>query len=486
MNVKHNIIRLLLCVTVCVTVSFTASGWLPATAQFMSKSNEQSIGAQEHPKIIKQYGGVYDEPQVSGYVAAIGGRIVANSEIPGQRFHFTVLDSPIVNAFALPGGYVYVTRGLIALANSEAELASVLAHEVGHVAARHSAQRYNRGMGMALGSVLLGAVLGNQVISDMVQQGGQLYLLSYSRKQEYEADQLGVRYLVRAGYDPYAEADFLRSMESHDALESAISGNKSSRPSEFLTTHPITAKRVVEAIEAARQSGVPVESRPRLRDEFLNNVDGMVYGGSPEHGYVRDRIFLHPKLGFTFTVPPGFKITDTPSAVIATGPQEIQIKFDITPLKQQTSIGNYLTSIWARGVSLRNPEGMNINGMEAATAETMVNTDAGRAVVRLVAIGFTPNSVARIMIITPNQTGADMRTELQRFTYSFRRLSPQDAAGTRPLRLTAVLVKPGDTIAGLAERMPFADYREPRFRTLNGFDQNYVLNPGIRVKMIVE
>ncbi len=152
---RGKLARLLL----CAAISLLAYSTPPAQAQFMSKSKEQQIGAEEHPKIIKQYGGVYDEPGVAGYVASIGGRIVANSEIPGQRFHFTVLDSPIVNAFALPGGYVYVTRGLIALANNEAELAGVLAHEVGHVAARHSAQRYNRGVGMAIGGVLLDVLL---------------------------------------------------------------------------------------------------------------------------------------------------------------------------------------------------------------------------------------------------------------------------------------------------------------------------------------
>lgn len=482
MNAKQSFFRLLL----SVSIGFSAYASQTASAQFMSKSKEQSIGAEEHPKIIKQYGGVYDEPGVAGYVASIGGRIVANSEIPGQRFHFTVLDSPIVNAFALPGGYVYVTRGLIALANSEAELASVLAHEVGHVAARHSAQRYNRGMGMALGGAVLGAVLGNQIVSDLVQQGGQLYLLSYSRKQEYEADQLGVRYLVRAGYDPYAEADFLRSLEAHDALEQALNREKNKRPSEFLTTHPITAKRVVEAIETARKSGVPVESRPRLRDEFLNSIEGMVYGGSSEHGYVRDRSFVHPKLGFTFTVPPGFNITDTPSAIIATGPDEMKIKFDMARLKQPTSMASYLTSIWANDVSLRNPEGMTINGMQAATAETVLNTEAGRAIVRLVAIGFTPDTAARIMIVMPNQPGADMRTELQRFTYSFRSLSPQEATKARPQRIRVIPVRSGDSMAGMAERMPFADYREPRFRILNGFGPGDVLSPGARVKIVAE
>lgn len=476
------LIRLLIGAILCAGALHSPS----AQAQFITKSKEQQIGAEEHPKIIKQYGGVYDEPGVAGYVASIGGRVVANSEIPGQRFHFTVLDSPIVNAFALPGGYVYVTRGLIALANSEAELASVLAHEVGHVAARHTAQRYNRGMGMAIGGAVLGVLLGNQVVSDLVQQGGQLYLLSYSRKQEYEADALGVRYLVRTGYDPYAEADFLRNLEAHDALEQAIKGGKNNRPSEFLTTHPITAKRVVEAIDAARASGVPVAVRPRLRDEFLNSIEGLVYGGSPEHGYVRDRSFVHPKLGFTFTVPPGFKITDSPEAVIAAGPDEMKIKFDIAPLRRPMSMAAYLTTVWANDVSLRNPEGLMINGMQAATAETVITGNAGRALVRLIAIGFAPDKAARIMIIMRDTPGPEMRAELQRFTYSFRGLSQAEAARARPTRIISIAARPGDTMASLAARMPFADYREPRFRTLNGFGPNDSLTPGMRVKLVVE
>lgn len=458
----------------------------PAQAQFMSKSKELHVGAEEHPKIIKQYGGVYDEPQVSGYVASIGGRIVANSDIPGQRFHFTVLDSPVVNAFALPGGYVYVTRGLIALANNEAELASVLAHEVGHVAARHTAQRYNRGVGMAIGGALLDALLGNQIVSNLVQQGGQLYLLSYSRKQEYEADQLGVRYLARTGYDPYAEADFLHSLEANDALESAIEGGKNPRPSEFLATHPMTAKRVAEAINAARASGVPVESRPRLRDEFLNSIEGLTYDGSPEQGYVRDRTFLHPKLGFAFTVPPGFKVKDGPEAIIASGPGEYKIKFDIAPLRRPTSMAVYLTSEWANDVSLHNPEGLIINGMQAATGETPIATNAGRGLVRLIAIGLAPDKAARIMILMPEEPGPDLQAELRRFTYSFHVLSQAEAANTRPQRVISIPVRPGDSVASIAARMPFEDYREPRFRILNGFGPELVLTPGMRVKVIAQ
>lgn len=460
----------------------------PVTAQIFTQGQESSIGAQEHPKIIQQFGGVYDEPNVAGYVATIGGRIVAHSEQAKNRYHFTVLDSPIVNAFALPGGYVYVTRGLIALANSEAELASVLAHEVGHVTARHSARRSNQSMGLALGGAVLGALIGNPMVSNVINQGSQLYLLGYSRDQEYEADRLGIRYLMGAGYDPYAEADFLRNMEAQDALEATLDPKRGQRkPGEFLSTHPQTAKRVEEAIAAARKTGTEIQTRPRLGAEFLSVIDGMIFGGSPQHGYIKGRNFVHPQLRFTFTVPPAFTLADQPSAVIAQGPEGLAIKFDMAPLQQQISMPAYLTQVWGRGANLRRPEGLMINGMQAATALTTVSgPSGGQAELRLVAIAFKPDTVARFMIVMPRQPGSQMQEELQRTTYSFRNLSETEANSVRPQRIKIVQVKPGDTVASLAERMPFADYREARFRTLNGLGPAETLAPGARVKMIAE
>lgn len=459
----------------------------PAAGQIITRGQEQSIGAQEHPKIIQQFGGAYDEAKVSGYAATIGGRIVANSEQPKAQYRFTVLDSPTVNAFALPGGYVYVTRGLVALANSEAELASVLAHEVGHVTARHSARRNNQSMGLALGSAVLGALIGNPMVSNVINQGSQLYLLGYSRDQEYEADRLGIRYMVNAGYDPYAGADFLRNMERQDALESQLApAGGQGRPVEFLSTHPQTAKRVEEAIAAARTTGVQIAAKPRRRDEFLAAIDGMVFGDSPEHGFVRERMFTHPQMRFTFTVPPGFRLVNQPDAVIAQGPEGMAIKFDMAPLQQPMAMPSYLTQ-WAKGASLRSPESLVINGMQAATAVTTVSGQNGvQANMRLVAIAFQPNTVARFMILMPKKPSAQMTQELQRFTYSFRGLSASEAASFRPQRIKIVRTKPGETIASLAERMPFPDHREARFRTLNGLAPETVLAPGTAVKMVVE
>lgn len=393
----------------------------PATGKqeftpLMSAEREKQVGAEEHPKVLQEFGGAYDEPRIGAYVAAIGGRLAANSELPDLNFRFTVLDSDIVNAFALPGGYIYVTRGLVALANSEAELASVLAHEIGHVTGRHTAQRYNQAIGLSLGGAILGAAIGNQVASDLLQQGAQLYLLGYSRGQEYEADQLGIRYLVRTGYDPYAEADFLQSLENHAALEAHLSGQENGRSSEFFSTHPQTTKRAREAVDAARASGVPVESRPRLRDRFLEQIDGLIFGGSPEHGYIRGQTFAHPELRFQFTAPRELRLVNQPDAVIAKGQSGIQVRFDMAALAPGRQVLRYLTDEWGQSLRLTDTATVTVNGMEAATGAADVRLSSGAGQVRLMAIRYSQDRVARFIIAIPNSTSAQMRQELQRMT----------------------------------------------------------------------
>ncbi len=469
------------CIVALTVALLIAWPVVPAQAQ------QGGAGEQEHRKVLQAYGGVYDEPKVSGYVAAVGGRIAANSELPKSQFRFTVLDSPDVNAFALPGGYIYVTRGLVALANSEAELASVLAHEIGHVTAKHSAQRQNRSIGMALGGALLGALTKNKMLSDLANQGGQLYLLSYSRQQEFEADQLGIRYLTQAGYDPYAGADFLEAMEQHASLESTLRGEQAGARSDFLSTHPTTPKRIVEAIGQAKATGLQIAARPRLQDEFYKTIDGMVYGGSAEHGFIRDRTFSHPKLRFTFTAPPGFKLMDRPSAILATGPGNAQMKFDMVTFDRDIPMDAFLTQHWAVNTALRNPERLTINGLDAATGETNVQSGSGAAVrARLVAIRFQDNRVARFIMLIPDRAPASLVEEYKRMTYSFRALSQSEASRLQPMRIKIIPARSGDTVESLAANMPFADYRVGRLATLNGLPQNAALKPGTQLKLVVQ
>jgi len=192
-------------------------------AALMSPQQEVRVGAEEHEKVIKQFG-LYNDPALVNYVGEIGRRVTRNTERPDVQYKFFIVDSPIVNAFALPGGYIYVSRGLLALANSEAELAAVLAHETGHIPGRHSAERYSRGVVTSLGAAVLAAAIGNDTASQALGVGSDLFLKSYSRGQENEADSLGMRYLSRAGYDPKAMAAFLANLQEESALQTRISG----------------------------------------------------------------------------------------------------------------------------------------------------------------------------------------------------------------------------------------------------------------------
>ena len=473
-------------ISVIAASIFITAATNPATAQNTARGQDSAIGAQEHPKILQTYGGVYDEPKVSGYVATIGGRIAANSEQPKSSFRFTVLDSPEVNAFALPGGYVYVTRGLVSLANSEAELASVLAHEIGHVTARHSAQRQNQSMGLALGGALLGALTGNRMVNDLVNQGSQLYLLKYSRDQEFQADQLGIRYLTQAGYDPYAGADFLESMQQHAALERTLRGEQASERGDFLATHPTTPKRIVEAIAQAKATGLKIAAHPRLQNEFLNAIDGMIYGGSYEHGFIRDLTYSHPKLRFTFSVPAGFRLMDQPTAILAKGPGNAQMKFDMVPLERNMPMVDFLARVWAAKAQLSGVESLTINGLEAATGVTQLQSNSGPIMARLVAIRFQTNKAARFIMLIPNPAPAGLVEGYQRMTYSFRPLSQPEAARLRPMQIKIVQVRKGDTVESLAALMPPGDNRVMRFAALNGLSQGERLARGSRVKLVVQ
>lgn len=467
----------------------------PATGEssftaFMSEAREAEIGADEHPKILERFGGVYDDPEFGGYVAEIGGRLAAHSEKPDLLFTFTLLNSPVINAFALPGGYVYITRGLAALAQNEAELASVLAHEIGHVMARHTAQRYSRALATALGSGILSAVIGNNLASQFIDLGSALYLKGYSRSQEFEADTLSVRYLRRAGYDPYAGADFLRSLAASSDLAKRLDPDreKESGWDRMLMTHPRTADRVVRAIEAASGGQAVAGEAPRLRRRFLDNLDGILYGDDPEQGLIQGRDFFHPGLRFRFTAPPGFRLYNTPQAVLAKGPGGARVIFDADgkPPEEPFAMTAYIAEHWAKGARLSGLETIEINGLEAATAETKMQ-GGGRAYdARLVAIRFGEGRIYRFVMATPTEQTANLNPQLRRMTYSFRRLSEAEAAGLKPYRLRVVQPGPGDTVARLAASLPFEDFREERFRVLNALTPGEALEPGRRVKIIAE
>lgn len=454
--------------------------WLP---NLLTAEDEAKLGAEQAPEVTKQFGGVYENPELARYVTSIGQLLASTVEEPNVHYTFTILNSPIVNAFSLPGGYVYVTRGLLALADDEAEFAGVMAHELGHINAHHSAQRYSRTVFAQLGLGLLGAVTKSDMVGQLGGTAAQLVLMSYSREQEFEADSLGVRYMSRAGFDPHAMARFLSKLQANDSLQAQIAGNSGAADKfNLLATHPRTADRVERAISDA--GIVSVKEPVVARDIYLRKLDGIVYGDDPDQGIVRGQKFIHPKLRFAFEVPAGFNLINSADAVVALGPQNARIEFDLVGGAAGVPVMNYLTGVWAKGVQLKDIETLTINNMQAATGWTRLTAQGEMVDARPVAISFDRDTIARLFFEFPSSIANEFQDGLKRTTYSFRRLAAGEVEHVSPNRLRIVTVGAGDSVQSLSARQPFESYSEQRFRVLNGLGPGDGVKPGTLVKVV--
>ena len=309
----------------------------------MSEEDEKAVGKTEHPKIIKQFGGVYKNYTLQNYIESLGKFLVSTSENPNLKFTFTILNSPIVNAFALPGGYIYLTRGLIYLCQNEAQLAGVIAHEIGHVTGRHSAKRYTTAVGTNLLGNLLNILIKNPILQNLTNTTSSLYLLSYSRKHEYEADSLATRYMIRAGFDPYEMANFLKQMERYSNLQKKIIGDKK-KISELLLTHPNSSKTIMEVINSVDDSSTykPIKGR----EIFLKKIDGMLYGDEPEEGFFYKNTFIHKPLDFFFNFDESIFFINNPNFLMGLGEKNTKIFFDIDTSTNQNDLDYF--SKWSK------------------------------------------------------------------------------------------------------------------------------------------
>jgi predicted Zn-dependent protease len=460
----------------------------PATGQkqftaFLPAGQEAAVGATEHEKVQATYGNFMSGP-ISDYVNRIGQKVAANTERTDVQYKFFVIDSPIVNAFAVPGGYVYVSRGLLALANSESELAGVIAHEIGHITGRHAASRMSQGVLAGLGAAIVGAATGSQAIGQIATVGSDLYIKSYSREQEHQSDELGVRYLSRAGYDPKAMASFLASLDAQTKLDQRIAGKQEGQGMNYFSTHPVTADRIKQASAQAAQ--YPVSSTPIVnRDVYLSMINGLTYGDSEDQGFVRGDNFYHPKIGFTFAIPANFVVNNTPSEVVAASPDGSAIILDSGRDDQGRDPLSYLTQNWMKNNPPTGAESITINGMPAATAAFAGTANNKPVIIRVVAIQWQPGQFFRFQMAIPQDAGTATVENLKRSTYSFRAMTTQEKSSIKPYKIRTFTAKQGDTVASVSQQMAYANFREERFRVLNGLSSEN-LTAGSVYKLITQ
>jgi predicted Zn-dependent protease len=437
---------------------------------------------KEHERLVASYGGAYNDPELQALIQDVTTRLVAASERPDLKYRVTILNSPAINAFALPNGSLYVTRGLLALANDTAELASVLSHEMAHVIANHAAIREDQ---------MKQAVLVSRVISDVVNDAdlgalalakSRMSLASFSRAQELEADAIGVGISARAGFDPYGASRFLTAMGKQAALRSSgIGQSATADASDFLASHPATPERISIAIANAREYASPDKPGERDRKLYLSALDGVIYGDDPKEGFVRGRRFFHPKLGFTFTAPDTFTLENTSQAVLGATPTGREaLRLDAVRVGGDQSLSQYLSSGWIEGVEIASVESLVLNGFPAATAVARGDQWS----FRMFAIRF--GSDVYRLIFAARELSPDLDRQFRAAAETFRRVSIEEADKVKPLRIRIVDVGLTDNIDKLAGKMEVPDRDMERFLILNGLDRNAKLSYGEEVKIVAD
>jgi predicted Zn-dependent protease len=434
-------------------------------------------GAEEHARIVAAYGGIYHDDKLEQTVARIVGRIVAASDQPDQPYRITILNSPAVNAFALPGGYLYVTRGLLALANDSSEVAAVLAHEMAHVIANHAIERQNKARNAVIVSRVVTDVLGDE--GQLALTSSQRSLASFSRQQELEADAMGVKTIGRAGYDPFAAARFLTTMAQFSTYRSSTGPVMEKRP-DFLASHPSTPERVEFATRAAREFGAPGVGEVD-RDRYLTGIDELIFGDDPTQGYVRDRTFIHPSLGVGFSVPDGFVIDNTSDAVLATGADGTALRFDAVALVRGADLGQYLASGWVNGLNETSISRFTVNGMPAAAAHASAKGWEFRIAIVQAETGATYRFIFANESATPGLEEAATET-----VASFRRLDQRTLASLKPLRVRIVTARAGDSEETLVRGMRGVDRPRELFRALNHTAPGAPITAGTKLKVVTD
>jgi predicted Zn-dependent protease len=443
-----------------------------------SESQEIELGKQTDAEVAAMYG-VYDDPALQAYVSKLGLALAAKTQRPGLPWRFTVLDSPVINAFAVPGGAVYVTRGILALMSSEAELAAVLGHEIGHVNARHSMSQMSKQQVAQIG-LAVGTVVSKQFAkyAGLAGTGLQVLFLKYSRDNENQSDGLGVDYARAAGYDP---ADMAVTFTALQRMGDLSGG--SSLPG-FLSTHPLTPDRIAH-VKALLQPGDA--SLARKPEAYLRTVENVVVGEDPRQGYVENGVFYHPVLRFQFAVPAGWKVDNTPAQVTLIAADQnggIILRGGKTTDTAEEFAKKQAAEITKSGGTLLNESRTTINGLACyAQAYTIAqeNADPVRMELSCMKKG---DWVFAFSAMSSASGFAKYGPDFKRIVASFKDLTDASKIDRSPKRLALVKANGSDTLQAILKKAGTAEKSWPQFAVMNGLELTAVPAAGRLIKTV--
>ena len=459
--------------------TFSGCAVNPATGQrqldLIGESREIEIGRSADPDIVASMGEVED-PELNAYVSRIGNELAAASERPGLPWSFTVLDDPLVNAFALPGGYVYVTRGILAHFESEAELAGVLGHEIGHVTARHGVSRMSRTVLQQLG-LGVGKAVSKDIreYAQLFEVGLGLINLSYSRDEETQSDELGVRYMTRSGYDPGAMEGVFRMLAS-------VSGSPGSRIPEWQASHPYPENREAHIRDLVAALPPGLSTTKVERDAYLDRVQGMVYGANPREGYFNGRRFLHPEMAFQLIFPEGWKGENRRTMVAAQAPDQdglvaLQLAGDATD--PRAALQAFLDTEGITGGPAAPSDRGGLTGWRAPfTAVDGTTAIAGE--VLFVAHG---GRVFQVMGASSQGAWPTRRPSVQAALASFQPLTDARVLAVQPWRLEVTTLPTSMTLRAFHQRYP-SPVSVEELAAINRVGVDDTLPQGTRLKRV--
>jgi len=442
----------------------------------------QGQGISAHARILRSYGGVYENAALTAYVGTIVRAIARQTTLPEEAYVLTILDSPRANAMALSDGRVYVTRGMLALASDEAQLAGVLAHEMGHVNARHIASRRDAAADIARLDNVVGGLFGegSNAAPGLMSRSG--LLAGYSRIQEEEADRLAVTYLDQAGYDPLAVSDVLSAMDAYSRHRAGLVDRAFyADAGSWFANHPKTQDRVRRTAERAQSLRLSRQPKLRRRAQYLAAIDGLLYGTSPEQGYVRGQRFVHMVQGYQFEVPGSFRLVNADKVVWAIGPEKVVVKVDHVRVPSGIEPVTYLTNDWASSLALKDVRQFEIAGLSSASARMRFQGLNTLAVV----ISARPGELYRFLIGVPPQVGERYHEALSQIVSSFRLMGEGDK-GLGSLRIKVMDTLRDGTIEQVSRDLGLPVQDRAELELLNGLERNEIVPARTLIKLIEE